>query len=308
MQAIVYVVIVTFNPKKWVNLCFNSLKNSSIPLKCIVIDNASTDGSVAIIKEQYPEVDLIESKENLGFGKANNIGIKKAYENGADYIFLLNQDAWIDNNSIELLINAADKNPDYGIVSPIHLNGKGDAIDYNFSKYIVPPKCINLYSDIYLNRTNESLYDVNFINAAAWLLSRKCIETVGGFSPSFFHYGEDDNYCERVLFHKLKIGVFPQTKIYHDRLQGQNSNFFTDKKLSLKRYFVYKFSNPFSKRTKISFYKSAFKDLYIALVCLNFKEIKNKIEAISVLNSIDFNELSKNKDVSKKAGTSFLQF
>jgi GT2 family glycosyltransferase len=72
------------------------------------------------------------------------------------------------------------------------------------------------------------VYEVPFVNAAGWLLSKKCLETVGGFDPVFFHYGEDDNYCQRVLFHGLKIGVTPQTFLKHDRetrvfKQNQNS-------------------------------------------------------------------------------------
>jgi GT2 family glycosyltransferase len=302
----IYVVIVTYNPKKWIDFCFNSLRNSTISIKTIVIDNASTDGSSEIIKESFPEIDFIQSDENLGFGKANNIGIKKAYDNNADYVFLLNQDAWINNNSIEELVKIAESSQTYGILSPIHLNGTGNALDYNFSKYIIPPKCMNIYSDIYLNKTEKTIYDVNFINAAAWLISRKCIETVGGFSPSFFHYGEDDNYCERVLFHNLKIGVYPNSEIYHDREQRVNNNYFSDEKIFYKRNIVFKLSNPFSKRTKFSFYKSEFKSIYITLACMDFKDFRKKMDCISVLNTIDFSTINKNKEISKKAGKSFL--
>lgn len=302
----VYAVIVTYNPKKWIDVCFNSLKNSSVSLKSIVVDNASTDGSSDIIRERFPEIDFIQAERNLGFGAANNIGIKKAYDNGADYIFLLNQDAWINQNSIAELIRSAELNKTYGIISPMHLNGNGNAFDYNFSKYIIPSKCKNIYSDIYLNKAKGNIYDVNFINAAAWLISRECIETVGGFNPSFFHYGEDDNYCERVLFHNLKIGVCPSSEIYHDREQRTSNNYFVDEKLFYTRMIVFQFSNPFSKRVKASYFKSVIKALYIAVLSLNFKGIRKEIHHISILRAIDFKRINKNKEISKIKGKSFL--
>lgn len=89
----VYVIIATYNGKKWINSCFSSIYNSTVPLNTIVVDNGSTDGTQNIIREQFPKVNIIQSKTNIGFGQANNLGIKKAYDSGADYIFLLNQDA-----------------------------------------------------------------------------------------------------------------------------------------------------------------------------------------------------------------------
>ncbi|WP_394758879.1 glycosyltransferase family 2 protein [Flavobacterium sp.] len=306
MDYKIYVVVITYNPKKWIDVCFKSLQKSSIPVKTIVIDNCSTDGSVDIIKNEFPEVDFIQCEKNLGFGKANNIGIKKAYDSGADYVFLLNQDAWVQEDTIQKLVQVAKLNPQYGIVSPMHLNGDGNAFDYGFSNYIIPSKCKNLLSDIYLNKTEDKLYNTNFINAAAWLLSRRTIEEIGGFSPSFFHYGEDDNYCQRVLYHDLQIGVYPDTQIYHDREQRAKSDYFTDEKLFYKRKIIFEFSNPSSKRIKQSFYKFEIKNLYLSLLSLDFKLCKRIVRNITVLNTINFSEINKNKELSKKKGIHFL--
>ena len=92
----IFAIVVTYNGMRWYDRCFGSLRNSDMPVETIVIDNASTDETVSYIKEHFHEVCLIESKENLGFAKANNIGIKRALDNGADYVFLLNQDAWVE--------------------------------------------------------------------------------------------------------------------------------------------------------------------------------------------------------------------
>jgi len=216
-----YVVIVTFNGQKWIEICFNSLLNSSIPLNIIVIDNGSSDGTTEIICNNYPSIELIKANKNLGFGKANNIGIKKAYHEGADYIFLLNQDAWIEPDTIDTLISVAKKNPEYGILSPIHLNGVGTAYDYGFFNYITSNKNSNFLFDLYTceKKGLNDVYQIEFVNAAFWLLPRKTIETVGGFNPFFFHYGEDRDFGIRCIYFKFKVGIVPAVKGYHDRVQ-----------------------------------------------------------------------------------------
>ncbi len=74
-----------------------------------------------------------------------------------------------------------------------------------------------------------SLLNTEFVNAAIWLLSKNCIETVGGFNPCYFHYGEDDNYLERVKYHNLKIGILTTAFAVHDR--EENDNYFKNREL-----------------------------------------------------------------------------
>lgn len=214
-KALVYVVVVTYNGYKWLDKCFGSLSSSSLHVKVIAIDNNSTDGTPEYIRKHYYEVDLFENGKNIGFGQANNIGIRKAYDAGADYVFLLNQDAWVEKDTIEELVKAVENNPEYGVLSPIHLNGDGSGLDFLFSTFVIPQRCPEFYSDIFSGRYNKVIYEAEFVNAASWLISKKCIEKIGGFSPIFFHYGEDDNYCHRVRYHGLKVGVLPTTKIHH---------------------------------------------------------------------------------------------
>ncbi len=117
----VFVIVVTHKGKEWYDRCFLSLRESVLPVQTVVIDNASGDGSAGYIKENYPEIHIIESDKNLGFGAANNIGMRYAIDHGCDYCFLLNQDAWIESDTIAGLVNIAQANPEYGILSPVHL-------------------------------------------------------------------------------------------------------------------------------------------------------------------------------------------
>jgi len=219
------VIVVTYNGKKeWYNKCIQSLLSSSIPLNIIVIDNKSTDDSVSYITDKFPEVQLIQSGENLGFAKANNIGLNIAYNNSADYFFLLNQDAWVEHNTIETLIAVAEKEQEFGILSPIHLTANKNSFDDGFINYFYSySDTINAYENLYLKKQEPILYKSRFVNAAAWLITRKCVETVGGFDTIMFkHYGEDYNYCQRVLFHNLKIGIVPSVTMCHDRANRIN--------------------------------------------------------------------------------------
>lgn len=218
MNPKITAIIVTYNGMHWYDRCLGSLRESEIPVDTIVIDNASSDDSVAYIKEHFPEVHLIESKENLGFAKANNIGMRKALDDGADYVFLLNQDAWVERNTLTELIKSFRDNDSVGIAAPIHMNGSYSGLDLNFALYMGT----KFTSDAFMQTVNP-YYTVPFINAAAWLICKDCLETVGGFDTSLFrHYGEDDNYCQRLEYHKLQIVVNTRCTICHDREDRKN--------------------------------------------------------------------------------------
>lgn len=209
----VSVIIVSYNFEKWIDRCLGSLRESSYPLSVIVVDNGSKDHTTHIIAEKYPEVHLIQNNENLGFGKANNIGFRYALEQGANYFFLLNQDAWIDNNTVETLLLIFSKYPEYGILSPAHLNDKGDQPDFGFSTYTG----VKEKKEFLTLRQSLEVIPTPFINAAFWMISAKALETVGGFSPLFYHYGEDIDYINRLRYHGFLLGYSPAVFGYHDR-------------------------------------------------------------------------------------------
>lgn len=219
MQKVkVYIVIVTYNAMQWIDFCLQSLRHSTIPVKTIVVDNCSNDGTVAHVSSEYTEVNLISQKENAGFGQANNIGMKRAFEEGADYIYLLNQDAWILPDTIETLISVMVTYPEIGIVSPMQLDASLKKVDKLFLKDILMEgKTTRKMMDGFITGELKSYYDLCYFPAAHWMISRRCIEEVGLFSPAFFHYGEDNNYIQRVHYYGLKTAVAPSAKAVHDR-------------------------------------------------------------------------------------------
>ena len=211
MKSKIFILIVSYNGIKWLSKCLKSC----VPYNVIVVDNNSNDGTVSFIQNFFSEATILQQNNNLGFGAANNIGISYALKKGAEYVFLLNQDAYLEPNTVERLVKCHEENSDFGILSPIHLNGDATKLDHNFSKYITVNK--ELQYDSLKKLFSRQIYEVPFVNAAAWLLPRITIEKIGGFDPIFHHYSEDVNYCQRNLFHKLKVGVVPKVYVIHDR-------------------------------------------------------------------------------------------
>lgn len=217
MRDRVFCIIVLYNAMQWIKKCLDSLLVSELPVSIVCIDNCSVDDTCKLIENDYPSVTLIKNEKNKGFGQANNQGIEYAYKNGATHFFLLNQDAWVFPTTIKELLKT-QKEYSLGLVSPIHLNGDASLVDHNFfDALIINPKNNIMFRDVLL-RDPKPYYTPKYTPcAAAWLLSKQCIETVGGFDPLFFHYGEDANLFQRALYHNVGVGVITNAFICHDR-------------------------------------------------------------------------------------------
>lgn len=213
----VLALVVTFNAMPWLDRCIGSLEKSTVGVDVMVVDNCSTDGTRERIKNSFPKVRLYGASSNLGFGAANNIGFAYALEKGYDWVYMMNQDAWIMPDTLKKMLDAWPLG--YGILSPIQKDAQG-RLDANFEKH-----CSS-----YLGGENP-LVSVSFVMAAHWLLSAETIRTVGAFSPAFHHYGEDDNYIHRLDYHGLKLGVLTTAEAVHDRGQRKDS---PEKRMRLK--------------------------------------------------------------------------
>jgi len=225
----IYAIVVTYNGSKWIDKCFGSLVNSSVPSKILAIDNGSVDSTPDLIRQKFPIIEVIETGQNLGFGQANNIGLKRVIDENADYAFLLNQDAWIEKDTIQKLIEIHHRNSKFGILSPVPMDGGERSFDYLYSKYYIN----GIHKDI---EYDDQTFEIDFINAAGWLISLETIKTIGGFHPKFNLHGEDVNYIDRIRYVKtLKIGITFSTKYYHDRQEREK-----DENTSLKRYYALK--------------------------------------------------------------------
>jgi GT2 family glycosyltransferase len=276
----VCVVVVSYNGMKWIEECLSSILNSSIETTIIVVDNCSKDGTVDYIKANFETVKLLEQKVNLGFGKGNNIGISYALKVKTDYVFLLNQDAFIEKDTIRHLINAAYKNPQFGILSPIQLNYSGKLLEDYFFNFMAKDETRTFYSDFVLKNNFKEIYNIEFVQAASWLIPVTAIMKIGGFDPIFFHYGEDNNYCQRMLYHNFQIGVVSNAYMRHD------SNKHNKEQISIfsEKYFIL-----YNRNLKVLFAninqvlnednlryekREIYKELFYSLLNLNFTKMK----------------------------------
>lgn len=198
-------IIVTFNGEKWIRKCLTSLLEGSLVPDIFVLDNQSTDATVSILREFPVQFEI--SDHNSGFGFANNILLTKTLQQDYDYFFLVNQDVYVEKETVQQLIEFAEDHQEAGIIAPIQFDESGKNVDVNFADYLQ-------------KSTDKGKYfETTFVNAAAWMLPKKCIKKVGIFSPHFRHYGEDRNYAERTLFHQFKILVPKEIRVIHDREQ-----------------------------------------------------------------------------------------
>lgn len=201
----VLVIIVTYNGMRWLERCLSSVVSSTVPADIYLFDNASDDGSADFVEKRYPSVKLVRSNENVGFSKANNLGFEYAVKEGYDYVYLLNQDAWVMPDTFENLLRGFGGG-NWGILSPAQMRPDLKTPDKRFNRHFHGT----------LDTTDE-VQQVRFVMAAHWMIPVRCLKEAGFFSPAFTHYGEDNNYCDRMRFHGFGIGVVTSAVGVHDR-------------------------------------------------------------------------------------------
>lgn len=208
MEKKILVITVTYNGEKWIRRCVGSVRESILPAgitaDIMVIDNMSTDRTLECLPKEG--IILVRNTENAGFGAANNIGFEYATEHGYDYVYLLNQDAYLLPDTLAKLASVHSWSPEYAVLSPVQMNADGN-IDFRFRKK----------TGIAGTTEYDIPVPVDFVMAAHWLVPVDVIRELGAFSPSFHHYGEDDNYCDRAHYHGYKTGVVTSVAGIHDR-------------------------------------------------------------------------------------------
>jgi len=301
-KGVVYTIIVTYNGMRWIDLCLKNLQNQS---KIIVVDNNSNDDTVFFITKKYKEVIILAQNKNYGFGKANNIGISYALAKGAEFVFLLNQDVYVDKDSVPNLLEVAKNKKELSVLSPIHLNGKGTALDRYFSF------CAHKNSAFKEGNTKVNLYEVPMVNAAAWFVPTKIFELIGGFDPLFYHYGEDHNFCQRLKYHDFKMYIVSSIFINHDRADRLKLAI----ELFSEAYYVkyekqLKVNHGDINILKIDGVKSKQKSKYLkriikGVLSLNLKEIKGYFRQYKMIDPI-FESIISSRALNKQKGVHYL--
>src|SRR3990167_6271232 len=211
------VIIVNWNTKKLLEDCLKSIfkLTKDISFEVIVVDNGSEDGSQAMVMKKFPQVKLVPNKDNLGFAKANNRGIKIAK---GKYVLLLNSDTYLIENSFKKLVSEAGKLENLGAMGPLLLNEDRSIqqsvgffphlpqifwwmtfIDDLPGGTILKPYHID-HDSFYKNQ-----HEVDWVTGAAFLIPKKVIEKAGMLDDKIFMYGEDFEWCFRIKKKDFRI-------------------------------------------------------------------------------------------------------
>jgi N-acetylglucosaminyl-diphospho-decaprenol L-rhamnosyltransferase len=216
----VSVVVVAYNALPWLEQCLDSVAGC----ERIVVDHGSTDGTVELVRERYPDVRLIE-QGNLGMGAGNNAGMRAAR---GRYWLLLNSDAWVVGDAVEQLVAFADTHPQAAVVGPRLLNPDGSlqrsvrgeptlwrlATEYLFVRKLAPRT--NLLNPLYVGGfAHDADREADWLSGPALLVRREAADSVGLFDEAFFMFGEEVDWLTRFRRAGWSVCFTPSAEVVH---------------------------------------------------------------------------------------------
>lgn len=254
----VAIVVLNYNGKAYTEACLHSLDASPYPNKSIfVVDNASTDNSVAYLRSHFPTVTFIENKENLGVTGGRNSGFRAAVKQGADFILSLDNDARIDPQAIDELVAVA-ANPRIGILGPKTYHGDDSGLLQCTGGHITYTE--NVTAERGTNESDRGQYDqiedVDYFPGCAFMARREVFTALNFLDESFHGYGhEDTDFCTRAAYIGYRIVYVPKAIVWHGGSSTIGS--YSPRKKYLEAinsmYYVRKYGN-FLQRTKYFLY------------------------------------------------------
>jgi hypothetical protein len=215
----IFVIIPNFNGKKTLLKCLQSVNASGYSnLEVVVVDNDSKDGSLEEAKKYLSRAHFIKNEKNLGFATAVNIGIRFSLEQMADYIFLLNNDAEIENDTLQKLVDEMEKDKKRGVGSPLIFDKRNGKIWFAGGK-------INRWkmrTEHRFTALSQNSYETQYVTGCAMIIKKEVFKEVGLFDQNYFLYYEDADFCLRAKKASYKIMIFPSIKAYHLEKSEEN--------------------------------------------------------------------------------------
>ena len=219
-MADVSVVVVTYNALPWVERALDSVRGH----ETIVVDHGSTDGTLELVRERFPDARLIE-QENKGLGGGSNAGMRVA---SGDYFLLLNSDAWALDHAVERLVAFADEHPEAAVVGPRLLNPDGSlqrsvrgdptlwrlATEYFFLRKLAPrTRALNAFYGAAFD--HDEVREAEFVMGSVMLVRREAADTVGLFDEDFFMFSEETDWLYRFRQAGWKVFFTPEAEFVH---------------------------------------------------------------------------------------------
>ncbi|HEX9726365.1 MAG TPA: glycosyltransferase family 2 protein [Vicinamibacteria bacterium] len=221
----VSVIIVSYNAKTYLGKCLRALYEHTKlrPLEVIVVDNASTDGSLAMLARDFPEVKAIASPDNIGFSGANNIAMREAK---GEFYLLLNNDAVVARGAVDTMLRIIQEKPEVGVLGPLLRNEDG-SVQISYGRMIsFHAEAIQRFLTKgnvrgnplvrrYIEGRSKKEAHPDWVSGACMMLRAETLETVGLFDDRFFLYSEEVDLCERVRRGGYRVFYTPEAEVIH---------------------------------------------------------------------------------------------
>jgi GT2 family glycosyltransferase len=227
MSIEVSVIIVSWNCRQMLTECLRSIQSGLVSDKSeiIVIDNASSDGTVEAIRKEFPSVNMIACADNLGFAQGNNIGIDVS---SGEYLCLINPDVVVESGCIETLVKYLSKHPDLGMVAP-QIIGSDRIVQRSCMRTptLWNQLCRALALDCVIKKSrlfggylmkdfdHDTTREVDIVNGCFWVVRRDALDDVGLIDPLFWMYADDLDWCHRFHAAGWKIMFHPEARAIH---------------------------------------------------------------------------------------------
>jgi hypothetical protein len=215
---LVVIVVLNWNGREDSFECLSSLRAVAYRhVKVLLVDNGSTDGSVAFLKEKFPEIELIENARNVGFAEGNNVGIRRAQEMGAEFVLLLNNDTTVEPAFLMELVDAAQADERIGVIGPrLNRAAKRDRVWFAGGK-------ISMWLGWTRHVGNRSkdrgqftgVVDEDYQTGAAMMLSREALAKTGLLDADYVSYFEDADLCVRARRAGFRVVCCRDALVWH---------------------------------------------------------------------------------------------
>jgi GT2 family glycosyltransferase len=210
-SPLVYVIIINYNGMNYLKTCLSSLEQQTYPnYRIMIFDNASTDNSVEFTRKNFPQITVIQAQKNYGFAKGNNLAMKSAFDQKADYVFLINNDTELEKDLIKKLVSVAESEESIGIVGPAVFD-----IRNKYSVQEMGMAVDRFGYPLAIKSLSQKGACIFFVSGCAILIKSKLANKIGLFDEKYFMFAEDLDFCWRGRLSGYKIVVAENARIYH---------------------------------------------------------------------------------------------
>jgi len=217
MPPRIALIVLCYNGLDLTLECLESLLKQDYPLcQILVVDNNSQDSTAETVRATYPAVEVIGTGENLGYAGGNNLGMRHALARGAEAVFLINNDTWLEPGCVSALVRSLAAHQQVGVIGPMVYTGAsqkvissaGGLIDWRYADA----------ENVGAGRPDEQQYParaVDFVNGCGILVTRAAVRRIGLLDPAYFMYWEETDWCQRASRAGLEVRFEPAARMVH---------------------------------------------------------------------------------------------